>query len=79
MLVTVMVTFLRRTKEVDTRRDEASRLLLDAARDQERRAWSERDRAVEDCERSKDSLRQEIRELRERLRECEDALRERRG
>lgn len=46
MLVAVMYAFLRRTKDTDERRDEATTMLVSAADDREKRAWAERDRAI---------------------------------
>lgn len=65
MLVAIMVVFMRRTKDTDDRRDEASRMLMDAARSQEARAWAERDKALAELERVRDSLQREIDRLRE--------------
>lgn len=65
MLVAIMVVFMRRTKDTDERRDEASRMLMEAARTQEARAWSERDKAVAELERVRDAYQKEIERLRE--------------
>lgn len=46
MLVIVMTAFLRRTKDTDDRRDEASKMVMDAAMEREARAWKERDNAL---------------------------------
>lgn len=59
MLAFVMVAFLRRTKDTDERRDEASRMLADAAMGREARAWSERDKALSTL----DDLRREMARL----------------
>jgi len=45
MLVVVMGAFLRRTKETDARRDDVSKMMVDAAMEREAIAWAERDRA----------------------------------
>lgn len=65
MLVAIMVIFMRRTKDTDDRRDEASRMLMEAARTQEARAWAERDKALAELERVRDNLQREIDRLRE--------------
>lgn len=65
MLVAIMVVFMRRTKDTDERRDEASRLLMDAARQQEDRAWAERDRLVAEIERLRENHQHELDRLRE--------------
>lgn len=45
MLLAVMVAFLRRTKDTDERRDEASKLIMEAAMEERTRALKERDDA----------------------------------
>jgi hypothetical protein len=46
MLAIVMTAFLRRTKETDERRDEASNLIMSTSAERESRAWAERDAAL---------------------------------
>lgn len=60
MLVAVMIAFLRRTKDTDDRRDEATKMVMDAAMEREARAWSERDKAIVE----RDAARAETERLR---------------
>jgi hypothetical protein len=50
MLVAVMAIFMRRTKDVDERRDEALRIVIEAAKASEERAITDRERAYLDKE-----------------------------
>jgi hypothetical protein len=56
MLVIVMTAFLRRTKDTDTRRDEFSKIVLDASAEREARAWTERDAALAERDRARAEL-----------------------
>jgi hypothetical protein len=46
MLVALMAILMRRTKDVDERRDEGTRMLIDGLHEQTERAWLERDAAL---------------------------------
>lgn len=46
MLLAIMYAFLRRTKDTDERRDEASKMIMDAALEREERAWKQHDRVM---------------------------------
>lgn len=81
MLVTIMIVFLRRTKDADDRRDEASKIVMDAALEREARAWAERDKALAErdaaraeTERVRGQLEAEQRVQREEMRRQEQEL-----
>jgi uncharacterized damage-inducible protein DinB len=62
MLVTVMIAFLKRTKETDDRRDAGMLLLVEAASTREAQAWKERDAADRETEQVRALLDQERQE-----------------
>ena len=65
MLVAVMTAFMKRTKDVDDRRDAASKMIMDAALEGEARAWTERDKALAE----RDAARAETERVRALLEE----------
>lgn len=76
MLISVMALFLRRTKDTDERRDEAAKLIMDAAAEREKMAWAERDRALAERDSFRaeaDAARAEAARLQHLLDEARDA------
>jgi hypothetical protein len=57
LLTAFTVNLLRRTKETDDRRDDATRIAMELATERERRAFEERDRAIAERDAAERQLR----------------------
>lgn len=72
MLVVVMTAFLKRTKDTDDRRDEATKMVVEGALAREQRAYEDRDRVVAERDAAYNEtarLRQQFEEERQRWQE----------
>lgn len=61
MLVAVLVHMLRRTKDTDERRDEATTMVIAACKESEAKAWAERDKVVAEMEQMRRAFEEERR------------------
>lgn len=76
MLIAVMTAFMRRTKDVDERRDEAARMIMDAALEREARAWGERDKLQQALDVSRIETERVRNQLEDERRQWQDERRE---